>query len=130
MGAKDGWKFVSIDFTIVDHAVMTWERFTKLFKDEYVLQMETEHLAQEFLSLKQRTKSWTNITRMFHERALFCLEHVSTEKACVSWYLSILRRVIWEFLANSSYRTLAELQINARRREIELEIQTREEGEQ
>ena len=69
------------------------------------------------------------ITRMFHERALFCPEHVSTEQARVTQYLSILRRDIQEFVANSSYWTLAELQNNARRREIELEIQTREGGE-
>ena len=48
----------------------------------------------------------------------------------MSRYLSILRRDIREFVANSSYRLLAELQTNARRREIELEIQAREEGEQ
>ena len=59
----------------------------------------------------------TEITRM-----LFCLEHVSTEQERVSRYLSILRRDIQEFVANLSYRTLAELQTNARKREIELEI--------
>ena len=71
--------------------------------------MEREHLAQEFLSLKQGTESVTVITRMFHERALFCPEHVSTEQARVSRYLSILRRDIMEFVENSSYRKLAEL---------------------
>ena len=91
--------------------------------------MERERLAQEFLSLKQKTENVTEITRMFHERTLFFPKHVSTEQACVSRYLSILRRDIWEFLANSSYRTLAELQTNARRRDIELELQTREEEE-
>ena len=64
----------------------------------------------------------TEITRMFQERALFCPEHVSTKQARVSRYLSILRRDIQEFVANLSYRTLAELQTNARKREIELEI--------
>ena len=47
----------------------------------------------------------------------------------MSCYLSILRRDIWEFAANSSYRTFAELQANARKREIELETQAREEAE-
>ena len=32
-------------------------------------------------------------------------------------------------MANSSYRTLAELHTNVRRREIELELHAREEGE-
>ena len=47
----------------------------------------------------------------------------------MSRYLSILRRDIREFVANSSYRTFAELQANARKREIELETQAREEAE-
>ncbi|XP_023771364.1 uncharacterized protein LOC111920019 [Lactuca sativa] len=66
---------------------------------------------------------------MFHKRTLFFPKHVSIERARVSRYLSILRRDIQEFVAKSSYRTLAELQTNSRRREIELEIQTREERE-
>ena len=60
---------------------------------------------------------------------MFCPEHVSFEQARMSRYLSILRRDIREFMANSSYRTLAELQTNARRREIELELQAREKGD-
>ena len=47
----------------------------------------------------------------------------------MSRYLSILRRDICEFVANSTYQTFAELQANARKREIELEIQAREETE-
>ena len=86
-------------------------------------------MAQEFLSLKKNTETMTAISRMFHERALFCHEHMSMEQACMSRYLSILRRDIREFLMNSSYRTLAELQTNSRRREIELETQTKEERE-
>ena len=78
-------------------------------------------MAQEFLSLKQKTETVTEITIMFHERALFCPGHVSTEQARVSRYLTILRRDIWEFVANSSYQTLAELHTNSRKREIELE---------
>lgn len=47
----------------------------------------------------------------------------------MSRYLSILRRDIREFVENSSYRTFAELQGNARKREIELETKAREEVE-
>ena len=66
---------------------------------------------------------------MFHERALYFPEHVSSEQARMSRYLSILRRDIREFVSNSTYRTFAELQENARKREIELETQAREEAE-
>ena len=84
-----------------------------MFQDEYVPPMERERLAQEFLSLKQGTRSVTVITRIFHKRALFCPKHVSTEQACMSRYLSILRREIREFVANSTY--LAKIQENARK---------------
>ncbi|XP_052621371.1 uncharacterized protein LOC122195016 [Lactuca sativa] len=129
LGAKDWWKFVTAHYTPAELAAVTWERFTVMFRDEYVPQVERERLAQEFLTLKQGTESVTTITRMFHERAMFCPEHVSTEKARMSRYLSILRRDIREFAANSSYRTFSELQVNARKREIELETQAREEVE-
>ena len=71
----------------------------------------------------------TKITRMFHERALFFPEHVSTEHVHVNWYLSILRRNICEFMVNTIYHTLAELQTNAGRREIKLETEVREKKE-
>lgn len=62
------------------------------------------------------------ITRMFHERVLFCPEHVSTKRKCKSRYLSLLTRDI------SMYQTFAKLQEIARKREIELETQVREEA--
>ena len=100
-----------------------------MFRDEYVPHVESERFVQEFLTLKQGIESVTVITRMFHEWALFCPEHVSSEQARMSQYLSVLRRDIQDFVANSSYRTFAELQANARKREIELETQAREEAE-
>ena len=66
---------------------------------------------------------------MFHLRALFCPRHVSTEQAGMIRYLSILKRDIQEFVANSSYWTFYELHENAMGREIELETQAREEAE-
>ena len=47
----------------------------------------------------------------------------------MSRYLGFLRRDVWEFVSNSSYQTFTELQENARKREIELETQAREEAE-
>ena len=108
---------------------VTWERFTAMFRDEYVPPVERERLAGEFLTLKQGTESVTVITRMFHERAMFCPEHVSSEQARMSRYLSILRRDIRKFVAKSTYRTFSELQENAWKREIELKTQAREEPE-
>ena len=129
LGAKDWWKFVTASYSTAELTVVTWERFTVMFRDEYVPQVERERLAQEYLTLKQGTESVTVITKMFHERALFFPELVSTEQARMSRYLSILRRDIREFVANSTYQTFTELQENARKREIELETQAREETE-
>ena len=109
LGANDWWKFVTTEFTTTELTAVTWETFTTMFRDEYVPPVEMEHLAQEFLSFKQGTESVTVITRMFHERVLFFPEHVSTKQARMSRYLSILRKEIREFVANSSYWTFAEL---------------------
>lgn len=100
-----------------------------MFREEYVPPVERERLIQEFLTLKQGTDSMAVITRKFHERAMFCPEQVSYEQARMSRYLSVLRRDILEFVANSTYQTFAELQKNARKREIELETQAMEEAE-
>ena len=80
---------MAASFTLAEILEVTWERFTTMFKDEYVPPVERESLAQKFLSLKQGTESMTVITRMFHERALFCPEHVSSEQARMSRYLRI-----------------------------------------
>ena len=53
---------MTTDFTPADHVAVTWERFTKLFRDEYVPKVERERLEQEFLSLKQKTESVIEIT--------------------------------------------------------------------
>ena len=41
-------------------------------------------------------------------------------------YLSMLKIDTKEFVSNNIYKTLAEMKVNARRREIELEIQQKE----
>ncbi|KAL7584909.1 uncharacterized protein LOC128127083 [Lactuca sativa] len=129
LGAKDWWKFVTANFTLAETAAVTWEGFTTMFRDEYVPPVERERLVQEFLALKQGTDSVAAITRKFHERAMFCPELVATEQARMSRYLGVLRREIREFVSNSTYHTFTELQANARKREIELETQAREEAE-
>lgn len=46
----------------------------------------------------------------------------------MSWYLSMLRTKVREFVVNTQYWTLVELQLNARKREIEIETRRKEEG--
>ena len=55
MGAKDMWKFVTADYTLVEHPMMTWERLIVMFRDESIPVVKRERLAQWFLSLKQKT---------------------------------------------------------------------------
>ena len=91
---------------------MAWERFIEMFRDEFVPVVEREREIRwprtSCLS-SRRQKMVNEITRMFHERALFFPKHVSSGQVHVSRYLSILKRDIHEFLAKTSYRTLAEL---------------------
>ena len=80
MGAKDGCKFVTDDYSIAEHTAVTWERFTEMFRVEFIPVVECERLAHEFLSLKQKIETVTEITKMFHDRDLFFLEHVSRSR--------------------------------------------------
>ena len=134
LGAKDWWKFVTIEFSPMEKAAVTWEWFVEMFHEGYVPLMERERLAQEYLLLRQTTKTVTEITRMFHDSSMFCLEYASTKQERMTRYLSMLKKDIREFVTNSQYRTLVGLQYrtlvglqsNARRREIELKLQVRE----
>ena len=62
---------------------------------------------------------------MFIERVMFCLEFGS-EQAQVTCYLRMLKKDISQFVSTQRYDTLLEMQEAARRREIEIELQTRE----
>lgn len=109
LGAKHCWKFKTVDLSPVDKAVVNWDRFVETFQEDYVPLVERDRLDQEYLSLRKTIEMVTEITRMFHERGLFFPEQVSTEQDRVSRYLVILRRDICDFVANTTYQTLAEL---------------------
>ena len=96
------------------------------FREEYAPLVEREQLAQELLSLMQKTKMVTEITKMFMERALSCPKYVSLEQVKMSRYMSMRKDDIREFVSNNRYKTLTEMQEHAKRREIELETQTKE----
>lgn len=63
---------------------------------------------------------------MFHESSLFCLEYTSLEKVWMTQYLIILKKDIMQFVTNTYYCLLVELQSNANWSEIELQTQARE----
>ena len=71
-------------------ATVTWDRFWDIFCTRYVLRVERERLAQEFLNLRQDSESMTKITRMFTEKAMFCPEF-ALEQAQITRYMSMLK---------------------------------------
>ena len=58
---------------------MTWDQFSKMFRARYVPLVERERLDQEYLDLRETTKSMTEITKMFIERDLFSHEFADSE---------------------------------------------------
>lgn len=82
-------------------AAVTWDWFVEMFWEKYVPLVEWERLAQEYLSLQQTTETVTEITRMFHERSMFCLEYASTKQTQMTRYFSMLKKDIREFVTSS-----------------------------
>ena len=76
--------------------------------------------------MRQTTEKVTEITKMFTKRALFYPEFVALEQAQMTRYLSMLKTDIRQFVYTHRYASLAELQDDARRREIEIEIKAKE----
>lgn len=50
---------------------MTWEQFVEKFREEYILLVDWERLAQDYFSLKQTIETVTEITKMLTYMALF-----------------------------------------------------------
>lgn len=97
-----------------------------MFRTKYVPLVERKRLFHEYLSLNQKTKSVTEITKIFTERALLCPEYGASEEFQMSYYLSIPKMEICEFVSTQRYGSLSELQSFTRKREIQIETQTRE----
>ena len=81
---------------------------------------------QEYLKLRQGTKSMAEITKMFTERALLCPDFAASEQAQMTRYLSMIKTYIYQFVSTQRYATLMELQEALRMEEIEMELQARE----
>lgn len=60
-------------------SVLTWDQFSKMFCGEYVPLVERGGVAQEYMLLRKRTKSVTEITRMLHKRSLFFPRYASSK---------------------------------------------------
>ena len=60
---------------------MSWEQFSEMFRSRYVPLVEHERLAQEYLDLRQGSKTMMKFTKMFTERAMFCPKFAAFEQA-------------------------------------------------
>ncbi|KAI3700047.1 hypothetical protein L2E82_44662 [Cichorium intybus] len=125
-GEKDWWEIQTKDLTPAHLDAITWPQFKEQFKLEYVLQVEMERLAQEYLNLIQTTETMTEITKKFNERALFCPEFAATERMRMRQYLAMLRTDIREFVSATRHQTLTDMIAAARARELELETQQKQ----
>lgn len=62
-GSKDWLNLATKEFSRVEKDAMSWEQYTDMFRTKYVPQFEREHLAQEYLSLKQTMESVIEIIK-------------------------------------------------------------------
>lgn len=99
LGMKDWWKMVTSSYSPKKIAVVTWEECIDIFRTQYVLLVERDMLAQEYLSLKQTTNSMVYIIKMFIERPLFCPEYSALEQVHMYNYLSMCGTEIKEFFS-------------------------------
>lgn len=76
--ARDWWFEVVQNLQQGAIESMTWEYFVTIFKREFVLAIEVQQLAQEYLVLEQTSRMVAEITAKFRERALFFPWYVVT----------------------------------------------------
>ena len=74
-----------------------------------MLVVESDRLAQEYLDLRQGSETVTEITEMFTERAMLCLEFVASDQAQMTHYLTMLKTEIRKFVSTQRYGTLLEI---------------------
>ena len=67
--ARDWWEEVGDTLGAPATVAMTWSNFVTIFRAEFASVVEVQQLAQEFLYMRQTTKSVAEITAKFRERA-------------------------------------------------------------
>lgn len=81
-GEKDQWKFATHTFSSAEQAKVTWEQFFEMFQEDYVLLVERERLAHEYLSLKQMTKTVTKIASSPIWSYFYLSMHIQSKCRC------------------------------------------------
>lgn len=87
--------------------------------------VEQQRMQQEFMALQQTTESVSDLNAKFLEMLSFCPSFAGNEAWLVSRYTAILRIEIREFVSMQEFSTLSAIMNVARRREIELQTQSK-----
>ena len=87
--------------------------------------VEQQRMQQEFMALQQTTESFSDLNAKFLEMLSFCPSFAGNEAWLVSRYTAILRIEIREFVSMQEFSTLSAIMNVARRREIELQTQSK-----
>ena len=82
-------------------------------------------MMQEFMALQQTNESVSDLNAKFMEMLSFCPTFAGDEAWLISRYISILRTEIREFVGMQDFATLAAVMGAARKREIELQTQSK-----
>ena len=104
---------------------MSWAQFVERFEAQYVPKVEQQRMQQEFMALQQTTESFSDLNAKFLEMLSFCPSFAGNEAWLVSRYTAILRIEIREFVSMQEFSTLSAIMNVARRREIELQTQSK-----
>ena len=123
--AKDWWKTVTALMTGDEVRAMPWAQFVERFEAQYVPKVEQQRLLQEFMALEQTTESVTDLNRKFLQMLSFCPTFAGNESWLVSRYAATLRTEIREFVNMQEFTSLSAIMDAARRREIELQTQSK-----
>ncbi|XP_052620931.1 uncharacterized protein LOC128126834 [Lactuca sativa] len=104
---------------------MSWAQFVERFEAQYVPKVEQQQMQQEFMALQQTTESVSDLNAKFLEILSFCPSFAGNEAWLVSRYTAILHTEIQEFVSMQEFPTLSAIMDAARRREIELQTQSK-----
>ncbi|KAL7585252.1 hypothetical protein Lser_V15G44289 [Lactuca serriola] len=122
---KTWWNTITALLNEEEVRAMSWAQFVERFKAQYVPKVEQQRMQQEFMALQQTTESVSDLNAKFLEMLSFCPSFAGNEAWLVSQYTTILRTEIREFVSMQEFPTLSAIMDAARRREIELQTQTK-----
>ena len=126
---KTWWNTVTGQMNEEAVRAITWTQFVQWFEARYVPRVEQQRMMLEFMALQQTTESVSELNAKFMEMLSFCPTFAGDEAWLVTRYTSILRTDIREFVGMQDFATLADVMGAARKREIELQSQTKRKAE-